>query len=376
MITKLQETLLTFGRDTGEIARKLGVSEGAVDALMYGGSLSVAQAKSVSQALKISLGQLLDLRKNDETSELSMFFRQSSGVKSFEVLSELQHYENLVDVSAEFLGDPDTAYEWVGKYYNASLSDVEAVAEDVRENILKVQDMTPLHHIEDCLSRIGVRLFVVSSKQFEGASLVHNHTPYIFVSPRFTGRMLFTICHELSHLLVHARPNSEYIKFEEYEYLRQPSISNVDDERLADSLASSILLPRKGVGLTLRTIRQVLNSSSDSVGDVEILYLAFVYGVSFEVAGYRLEKLGIIPAGSTFSLAERIRREYGSAEKRAASADINLPARPSVDLPLVPADLLREAVKKVAEGTESIGYVKERLGVSISNLMRHNAQEV
>jgi len=127
-----------------------------------------------------------------------------------------------------------------------------------------------------------------------------------------------------------------------------------------------------GVGRAIRGFREHYGIQEPRIRDFEILLLARFYGVSFDVAAKRCEDLGLLPAGLAFALSAQIRKEFRSAEKRADA--LGLPPRQSVDLPAISSQLAQAISRAVNAGAASIGWVTDRLGVSIGEVFAINAE--
>ena len=123
------------------------------------------------------------------------------------------------------------------------------------------------------------------------------------------------------------------------------------------AFASNLLLPKAGVGIALRKIREIHQIHQDAVGDIEILYLGRLFGVSFQVSARRCEDLGLLPSGGALSLYEQIKKEFVNPEKRAEQ--LGLPPRPEIKFPTLPRQVLEGAIKKVRTGEVSIGRASE-----------------
>lgn len=179
--------------------------------------------------------------------------------------------------------------------------------------------------------------------------------------------MLFTVAHELGHIVAHHVSGNNFAWFDPINLfggIRQP---RRQVERYADAFASNLLLPKAGVGIALKKIREIHQVRQDAVGDIEILYLGRLFGVSFQVAARRCEDLGLIPPGGALSLYERIRKEFGSPEKRAEQ--LGLPSRPEIIFPTLPRQVLEGAIRKVRAGEVSIGRASESLDVPMELIM-------
>jgi hypothetical protein len=97
------------------------------------------------------------------------------------------------------------------------------------------------------------------------------------------------------------------------------------------------------------------------VGDVEILYLARYYSVSFEVAARRCEQLELIPRGAAIGLYQTISDHHGNPERRAD--EVGIEPRQQVDIP-TSAWLMNLAREKISHGELSIGRAAEILNAS------------
>jgi Zn-dependent peptidase ImmA (M78 family) len=77
------------------------------------------------------------------------------------------------------------------------------LADEFRLKFLSNRLNDPLVNLPEILDSAGVILGRLETSKFEGASVVAQGHPFIFVSARFSGRMLFTLAHELGHLITH-----------------------------------------------------------------------------------------------------------------------------------------------------------------------------
>src|SRR5205807_1927125 len=134
-------------------------------------------------------------------------------------------------------------------------------------------------------------LFVVNTAGVDGASAYLDGMPFIFISARFLPRMLFTLAHELGHLAAHHDPSQSFAVIDEEEDDAELRAHGGIEEAYAHAFASALLMPRAGVGIALKKVREVAKSSGNELGDVEILYFARIFGVSFLAAARRCEDL-------------------------------------------------------------------------------------
>jgi Zn-dependent peptidase ImmA (M78 family) len=199
----------------------------------------------------------------------------------------------------------------------------------------------------------------------DGASAFINNVPFIFLAPRFEPRMLFTLAHELAHIIAHHKEDADYLKIDGR--IVELGRNKVKDEAFANAFASELLMPEEGVGYTLKSIREKLHMTNPSLSDIEIIYLSRIYGVSFEVAAKRCEDLNLLPKGGSVSLSEAIKKDFGTAEKRADALGIK--ERPKIIFPKVSSVLLGEAIDKIQSGEISIGKVSEILSIPMDEIL-------
>ena len=78
------------------------------------------------------------------------------------------------------------------------------------------------------------------------------------------------------------------------------------------------------------------------------------------------EDLRILPEGAAWAMSRQLKKDFGSAEKRAESA--GLPPRQDVEFPRISRQLLEEVVKSINKGEVSAGWAADRFGLSIGQL--------
>jgi Zn-dependent peptidase ImmA (M78 family) len=206
--------------------------------------------------------------------------------------------------------------------------------------------------------------------RYEGVSLIAGNYCFIFVSPRFQGRMLFTLGHELGHIIAHHKDGESAI------FERTGQIATFGDrsrrEAFVDAFASCLLLPDVGVGKALLAFWEHFEGHTNKITDREILFLSRFYGVSFAVAARRCEDLGLLPRGVGLAVSRELKSHFGSPEKRGDY--LNLPPRQQVVLPAISTHLAAAISKAIRRGDASIGWVSDRLGLSIGEVLAINAE--
>jgi Zn-dependent peptidase ImmA (M78 family) len=255
-----------------------------------------------------------------------------------------------------------------------SRADADDAASAFRRHHLNDDQLGPLHHLPRILDSLGVVQIIIHGERIEGASSIVGGTPFIFISPRFSPRMLFTLGHELGHLVVHQE--SDFAAADE-ETGDQPQVKGSQDpreEKYCQWFASSLLLPRAGVGAALKRFRQRNAIASDSIGDVELLFLAHFYGVSFFAAANRCEELDLLPKGGALSLYQSLLEDYKNPEERAR--DVGFPARDTLDFPRIPRAIVGNIVDAIQRGEISIGRAASILNVSLRDVMTRKADSL
>lgn len=209
-----------------------------------------------------------------------------------------------------------------------------ALASHVR-GALGVGDVDPLLHLPELLAdQFNVLVFPLDHKGIVGACALIDRAAFLFPSTAFEIEILFNCAHELAHLAILS------VRHE------QQSIATLDRpngtpqspkdpyEYFADAFALELLIPTRGLGVALREVRRLLRISVSTIGDVELLYLSRIFGVSFLSAAKRCERAKLLPKGGASALHRFMVENFGGPEERATQLD--LPARPQLNIPAVP----------------------------------------
>ena len=353
-----------------ELADRTGLSRDRVRSILQGDDAALDEIRIISSKLRIPFSKFRASEK-ERKGDIDVLFRRVGNLDHY--LDPTREYvTEFVFASLNVLPPRDHLPEWLNGLVPESedYQTAELLAEEVRRRISPDNLHEPIPNLAVILgSRANVVVGRLSQSRFEGASLVAGNYPFIFVSPRFPGRMLFTIAHELGHLVAH-HPSGEPPIFE-----RASEIGGWRQRRreaFVDAFASIFLMPSRGVGMALANVRRVFQISGEALGDLEILILARFFGVSFEVAARRCEALDLLPEGGARSLNEMLKEKYGSAEKRAQEA--KLPPRVTVPIPAL-SPILGHAVSSAIENEQiSIGWAAEKFQVPINALFDSKKQ--
>jgi Zn-dependent peptidase ImmA (M78 family) len=359
---------LPFSAD--EIALKARLPAERVRVILEGGDATLSDLRALSRALKVPLRSFAS--EPPSAADLRMLFRSSTASRPDRGVEAAATF---VQGALQILPRREAPPQWLSSFDfdKESHADAARLADEFRSRFVSNTPDDPLVDLPYVITELcDVILGRLETSRFEGASVIADGYPFIFVSTRFSGRMLFTLAHEIGHLITHHRENRSVV-FDLASQIGESRRRYDRSEAFVNAFASVLLLPASGVGKFLQNIRELLHIERDEIGDVEILYLARFYGVSFDVAAWRCENLELLPPGGAKSLSEYLRDHHGGPEKRASS--LRLPDRPSIVIPRASSNLLRIAAEKVKQGDISAGWVTDRFGCSISELYSLNSNE-
>lgn len=357
-----------------EIASASRLPAERVRAIMEGAPANLAELRALSQGLRVPLrsfaaGQLTTGKQN----ELGLLFRSAAVDRRLDQRTTIEFVAGFVEAALQVLPPREHPPEWLRGLEPTAETYVEArrLAHGFRALFMPQRpDEAALDLPQVLADEAGIIIGSLRQSRYEGASIIIAGYCFIFVSPRFLARMLFTVAHELGHILAHHKQGKGVV-FDGASRIgawRQ----RTREEQFADAFASVVLLPDRGMALALKGIREALNVTANIVGDIEILYLARIFGVSFDVAARRCEQLKLLPVGGAISLSEALRKDYGNPERRAET--LGLPPRPQVTIPRISENLLRPLLQKIAADEVSLGWTAGRFGLSIDEIYEANAR--
>lgn len=233
---------------------------------------------------------------------------------------------------------------------------------------LGLESFDPLFRLAELINELSIPVFPAKLSAVKSARLILGSSPCIFIADDLLFDQLYLCAFELGALLA----NKGWAR--RRPYLRATSRLDSDFRSLrgidlfARDFAFELLLPASGVGVSLKKLRQLLNIKNKAVGDIELICLARIFGVSFEVAALRCQKLGLLPPGGAASMARFIRENFQSAEARAQS--LNLPDHPKITFPLIPDLLQNSLTQAVGDGALSAEEASLALSVPAGELLR------
>lgn len=352
------------------IAERSGLQLERVRSILAGDAPAISEVRAIASGLRIPLHLLARGTPPSDAAGAGLLFRNAKrDDTSYDVTVE--KVAAFVEAALEILPARDAPPGWLTEFrteertYRAA----DALAKRFRGLVYRDPDTDPATDLIALLGSLdGVVVGRLDHSRYEGVSLVAGNYCFVFVSPRFAGRMLFTAGHELGHLLVHHGAGHAAL------FERPADIGGFGrhsrEEAFVDAFASCVLLPDVGLARSLSAFRDHYPGSSDKLTDLELLLLARFYGVSFDVAARRCEDLGLLPAGMGQAISTRLSKEYGSPEKRADL--LGLPARPAIPFPAVSPALAEALTHGIALGEVSIGWAADRFGLSIGEIMASN----
>lgn len=371
MIT-VAEALRGLKLGAKEIADKTQLPLARVQSILAGESVALSELRAISAGLRLPLHTLAKGRRStDPSSQLGPLFRDVSRVKDYDV--SVEKVAAFVEAALEILPPRSALPPWLLDLKAGPINYVEAdrLAKLCRKSLYADREDEPAVDLPEILGGLdGVVLTRLLFSRYEGVSLIAGNYCFVFVSPRFEGRMLFTLGHELGHILAHHKKGRTAL------FERPSDIGTFGHgsrgEAFVDAFSSCFLLPDEGVGKALRSFREYYEITSPTISDFEILLLARFYGVSFEVAARRCEDLEILPKGLGYALAAKLKKEFGSPENRAA--ELGVPPRPRVRFPPVSGELAEAISQQITTGRISLGWATDRLGLSIGEVLAAHAR--
>jgi Zn-dependent peptidase ImmA (M78 family) len=362
-MSKVAGFLKNLPLSVDEIALKSRLPADRVRAFLNGEDPSLADLRALARGLKVPLRSFAS--DASHTSEISLLFRQTVASRPDRGVESACSF---VEAAIELLPPRQCPPDWLSsfRFENETYEEAARLADEFRERFTPDRPDDPLTDLPRVITELGVILGRLETSRFEGASVIVDGYPFIFVSPRFSGRMLFTLAHEIGHLITHHSSSRRSVHFDLAGQIGRVTRYKSQAESFVNAFASVLLMPARGIGIALQQIRKYLQVEAAAVGDVEILYISRIYGVSFEVAARRCEDLELLPHGGAKSLADYLKDNFGGPEKRASA--LKLPPRPHIEIPRVSGNLLGLAAEKVKQGNVSIGWVTDRLNCTINDV--------
>lgn len=358
-------------------AEKAGMDEERFRAVAEGAEPNLGELRKIAAMFKVPVSALF---QHGKPNSVQMLFRKSAHASGPAPSVALPVTETALSLRLQeihqLVAQVPTNLVWLKAFQglNPDPWNADNFATRFRELFQADNRHEPLLDLPDLLAnQLRVFVVLVHGKETEGASAIIGRHGFIVLSRRkFTPRMLFTLAHEVGHLVGHhaARGGEEFAFFDREEDIGSFKRPQRIEERFADAFASALLMPKEAMLRLVTAIRKQY-SLTGPLGDIEINLVARFFGVSFEVAGRRFEDLGMLPVGGARTLYNKLVEEHSNPERRAV--EVGLPARQAINFGLS-EELIQVGLKKIKAGELSIEKVAEILDVPLSFLIAKNAE--
>ncbi|MFM0356455.1 ImmA/IrrE family metallo-endopeptidase [Paraburkholderia nemoris] len=351
-------------------AAKAGLSRERFEQVTGGAKATLSEVRGIAKALKLPVSSLIE---NPSAEPVRLLFRRTLGQRPAESTPQLDVISVQIHDALVVANELRSDLSWLRAFHDLepTLANAEAFARRFRANFAGLDDLEPLSNVSQVLSNLGVLVLLSRDPTVEGVSaIVDGHAFVIAAARSFMPRMLFTIAHELGHLVAHHSSTGGESFAHIDEKIGTLNSPRQNEEKFADGFASALLLPRTGVLEALKAIREKLQITHMPLGAIEIAWIAHIFYVSFEVAARRFESLDLLTSNGARAFYQKLEDDFGNPEKFAASIDI--PPRPDLSIDSSPI-LLQAAARKVRAGHLSLGKAADLLNVPISALVVANA---
>jgi Zn-dependent peptidase ImmA (M78 family) len=203
--------------------------------------------------------------------------------------------------------------------------------------ILGIGTVEPLLNLPEILcERFNILIFPNTPAPLAHACVAVDGYQVIFLFEQVDpSEQLFACAHDLAHLLAFVQSGGSDRSIFHRSVNTGPA--KPPAEHFADAFALDLLIPQEGLKRAAAKVRRLLNVTGRSIGDVELLHLARIFGVPFLAIAKGCERAGMLPRGSALTLDRFLTVKFGGAERRAQLLD--LPAPPAVQIPSLPTPL-------------------------------------
>lgn len=249
-------------------AKRAGMTPERFEQVSGGAKATLGEMRGIAKALQIPVASLME-REREAAEPIKMLFRQTLEQRdAVEVTSHVDVLSAQVRDALSIARDLPSDLTWLNIFngMEPTPDNASAFANLFRQNFGGLDDLEPFPDLARVLSAMGVLLLFSRDPSVEGVSAIVNGHAIVIIGPRtFKPRMLFTIAHELGHLVAHHEQRAQgYAHLDkEADWSRSPRRA---EEKFADAFASAILLPKHGVLSALKVVREHLESQSSRWG--------------------------------------------------------------------------------------------------------------
>lgn len=358
------ERLLAAGKTHADIASHTQISSERLSAIAEGSEPTLYELKVLAKYADLRLSDLVSDKLDSD--QVRVLLRRTP--RQHAETNPAESYVRKIMKMSRFLPSGHTSERWDwATSQRRSRADAEQDAEAFRKYFFDGNPVDPIIDLPRiAVEEAGILLFVSASRELDGLSCVVNRRRFVILAPRFAPRMLYTLAHEIGHHAAHLSLEEDFVvpdQDPESVALRHEGSAA---EKYANAFASALLLPRAGVGIALSSIRSQLKTQRTELGDIEILYVAHVFGTSFQVAARRCEDLQLIQRGAGWALYDNIRQKHGNPERRAR--EIGIPPRPQITFPPAPPLIIEAILHAVRRSELSVGKAADLLEVSVADV--------
>lgn len=360
-----------------DVARRANLPVSRVSEIVSGDEASLAEIRKISKAIRVPLSSIGRPESTEDQSTSKLLLRQTIDQRARGMSSSLSIIGDQLNDILSVARTLPSSLNWLELFRGLTpdLENAENFAAIFRRAFAQLDDQVPFLSLATTLEELGVFVCYGKDPKVEGVSAIVEGHALILLAPRtFKARMLFTLAHEVGHLVArHDLLKTDFARLDEEvggDRETAGSDEHRNEERFADAFAASLLMPRKGFLKALEAVRTHYRAKGP-LGDVEILTTAIFFGVSFEVAARRCEGLGLLEPRGARAMYQKISDEHGNPEKRARELGL----REREEIPISTSPRLLEAAAKLVEREElSAGKAAELLNVPISYLFAANSK--
>jgi Zn-dependent peptidase ImmA (M78 family) len=358
------QRLLAAGKTQADIASHTQIPADRLAAIANGSEPTLYELKVLAKFADLRLSDLVSDRLDSD--QVRVLLRRTP--RQHADVNPAESFVRKIMKVSRYLptGYTSDRWDWATSQ-RRTRADAEQDAESFRKEFFDANPVDPLIDLPRiAVEDAGLLLFVSASRELDGLSCVVNRRRFVIIAPRFAPRMLYSLAHEVGHHAAHLALDEDFVvpdQDPESVALRHEGSAA---EKYANAFASALLLPRAGVGVALSSIRNQLKTQRTELGDIEILYLAHVFGTSFQVAARRCEDLQLIQRGAGWALYENLRQNYGNPEKRAR--EVGMPPRTQITFPPAPPVIIEAMLRAIRRGELSVGKAADLLEIPLADV--------
>jgi Zn-dependent peptidase ImmA (M78 family) len=228
--------------------------------------------------------------------------------------------------------------------------------------------MGPLLQLPELLEDVlHIAVSAIDHETIVGSCAIVGDQHFIYLPRQDEVNALYMCARQLGHLLLLRERVNGKVVVASIELSHETNHTPLGSyKRFADHFALELLVPTRGLGIALKEVRALLGVKNPALGDIELLYLARIFGTNFLVLARRCERAKLLPKGGANALYAVLVDKYGGPEKRAET--LGLPPRPKLSLPVLPRAALLRIRKLANERPEFVNEAALQLGMSQSRL--------